>query len=598
MSYEIKGFDPLNPKEDTFTMVHFEQNDIGVHVVDPEALVRKTLHERVVLADMSMPVAGHSVGMAAEMRPGKNYLGQDARLFDAAVDVLPGHLNGARLLTDMHETYEDFASTWQDKAYPAHLFYRVSYMPGRVDDDAPQPDKYLDFAVATDESASRVQLGNQMQFGMGGKPGRNGVEDSRETARPSQDHDEFDEDDESVHFGRPLHKRLLMAPANSIIGEGRNAERQMQFYLRGAISVVSAVHKHGLRGRSQAFREDIIVTPDGPLYFNPDSGDFVHSLKRAVTVLREKPAGREAASGRSYKKPESFEQPNPEDTFQTMYGIDSVKKPLLKVANFFRHPEKVERWRAKRPAGVLLYGPAGTGKTSLVHALANEIGADIREVKGDQIYHKYIGEAERRLAAIFKEAREAKTPVVFFFDEIEGLVSTTQSTDGASGTVNAVAGMFKKETSAIAKANPNVMFAAATNYIDRVDPTLIRAGRFDIQLQVGEPNEAARQAIFGGVISEKAGIDLANDVLSGINGQLNEQLISVETAAQVFHAEVISEKNLAQLASLTEGKTGADIRNIVDEVLSDKLDLDIAGHVVGPVTAQDLIRKIREMSSR
>ena len=92
---------------------------------------------------------------------------------------------------------------------------------------------------------------------------------------------------------------------------------------------------------------------------------------------------------------------------------------LREIAVSFRHPEVMARWGARRPQGILMYGPPGTGKTMLSRALANEIGADFREIRTPEILDKWLGGSERNIKQIFREARRYREPTLMLFDEFD-----------------------------------------------------------------------------------------------------------------------------------------------------------------------------------
>ena len=157
----------------------------------------------------------------------------------------------------------------------------------------------------------------------------------------------------------------------------------------------------------------------------------------------------------------------------------------------------MRRWGARPARGVLLHGPPGTGKTTLAHALAHEIGGRVVEIRTPDVLGKYLGSSERRIRDIFAKARRYGTPTVLFFDEIDSIISYVGTPDGSGDqALNAVAGIFKQELTTLVDANPKVVVVAATNFPGRIDESLIRPGRFDLKLEVPLPDAAARAAIW------------------------------------------------------------------------------------------------------
>ncbi|MEV6923061.1 ATP-binding protein [Dactylosporangium sp. NPDC051485] len=177
-------------------------------------------------------------------------------------------------------------------------------------------------------------------------------------------------------------------------------------------------------------------------------------------------------------------------------GLPDIVAQFRDVAVSFRHPDVMARWGATRPQGILLSGPPGTGKTMLAQALANEIGAGLREIRTPEILDKWVGNSEKNIQRIFAEAREQRSPTVLLFDEFDSIISYTGAAlDAAGQMINAVAGIFKQEMNTLIEANPNVIVVATTNFPDRVDASLVRSGRFDLKLTVPLPGPQARADI-------------------------------------------------------------------------------------------------------
>jgi len=143
------------------------------------------------------------------------------------------------------------------------------------------------------------------------------------------------------------------------------------------------------------------------------------------------------------------------------------------------------------PRGVLLYGPPGTGKTLIAKAVANESGANFIAVQGPQLLSKWVGESERAVREIFKRARQV-APSVLFFDELDAL--TPLRGVGENRTMESVLNQFLTEMDGMVNMR-EVVILGASNRPDLVDPALIRAGRFDRLIFIGEPNLKARERI-------------------------------------------------------------------------------------------------------
>ncbi|WP_127507014.1 ATP-binding protein [Actinoplanes solisilvae] len=261
-------------------------------------------------------------------------------------------------------------------------------------------------------------------------------------------------------------------------------------------------------------------------------------------------------------------------TLDMVGGLADVVSELREIAVSFRHPEAMARWGARRPQGILMYGPPGTGKTMLSRALANEIGADFREIRTPEILDKWLGGSERNIKQIFRDARRYRVPTLMLFDEFDSIISYAGSGgDAASQAINAVAGIFKQEMNDLIEANPNVIVVATTNFPHRVDDSLIRSGRFDVKISVPKPDDASRAEIFRKMI---------------------RGLIATHEAPgfQMFADDL----DLAALATASHGLTGADIKEILRRVQLAKAMQDArTGGRVDPITTEDLLASVREL---
>ncbi|HEY7271600.1 MAG TPA: ATP-binding protein [Actinoplanes sp.] len=261
-------------------------------------------------------------------------------------------------------------------------------------------------------------------------------------------------------------------------------------------------------------------------------------------------------------------------TLDQVGGLADVVAEMRQIALSFRHPEAMARWGARRPQGILMYGPPGTGKTMLSRALANEIGADFREIRTPEILDKWLGGSERNIKQIFRDARRYRVPTLMLFDEFDSIISYTHSGgDAASQAINAVAGIFKQEMNDLIEANPNVIVVATTNFPHRVDDSLIRSGRFDVKISVPKPDEASRAEIFRKMI---------------------RGLIAVhETSGfRMFDDNL----DLAELARASHGMTGADIKEVLRRVQLAKAMQDArSGGQVAPISQSDLLASVAEL---
>jgi transitional endoplasmic reticulum ATPase len=156
---------------------------------------------------------------------------------------------------------------------------------------------------------------------------------------------------------------------------------------------------------------------------------------------------------------------------------EAIEKPLTNRQEF-------EDLGIEPPRGVLLYGPPGTGKTLIAKAVASESGANFIPIRGPQLLSKWVGESERAVREIFKKARQV-SPSIIFFDEIDAL-APSRGTSSDSHVSDNVLNQILTEMDGLVELK-DVVVMGATNRPDIVDPALLRAGRFDRLVYIGEP---------------------------------------------------------------------------------------------------------------
>ncbi|CAG7931863.1 unnamed protein product [Penicillium olsonii] len=215
-------------------------------------------------------------------------------------------------------------------------------------------------------------------------------------------------------------------------------------------------------------------------------------------------------------------------------GQHEIKKRLQQaVERPLKFPQRMRRLNVNSKKGVLLYGPPGCSKTLTVKALATEAGLNFLAVKGAEILSMYVGESERSLREIFRKARAAR-PSIIFFDEIDAIAARRS---GGSGGVNVLTTLLN-EMDGIEELR-NVLVVAATNKPDVLDPALMRPGRLDNILYIGPPDFEARK-----------------------------EIIRIWANKSVVNPDV----DLDELASLTEGYSGAEIVSICETAGDAALD--------------------------
>lgn len=183
-------------------------------------------------------------------------------------------------------------------------------------------------------------------------------------------------------------------------------------------------------------------------------------------------------------------------TFKDVAGQEGAKQEVQEIVEFLKNPKKYTDVGGKIPKGALLIGPPGTGKTLLAKAVAGEAAVPFFSMSGSDFVEMFVGVGASRVRDVFKQAKE-KAPCIIFIDEIDA-VGRARSKNPAMGgnderenTLNALLTEMDGFGS-----NSGVIVLAATNRVDMLDKALLRAGRFDRQIRVDQPDLPERKAIF------------------------------------------------------------------------------------------------------
>ncbi|RRJ30250.1 CDC48 family AAA ATPase [Halocatena pleomorpha] len=226
----------------------------------------------------------------------------------------------------------------------------------------------------------------------------------------------------------------------------------------------------------------------------------------------------------------------PKITWDDVGGLNDPKSQVQESIEWpMNSPERFERLGISPPSGVLLYGPPGTGKTLMAKAVANETNANFISVRGPQLLSKWVGESEKAIRQTFRKGRQV-SPTVIFFDELDSLAPNRGGEVGTNVSERVV-NQLLTELDGLEQME-EVMVIAATNRPDMIDPALIRSGRFDRLVYIGEPELEGRKQIF--------------------------QIHTEETP-------LAPDVSLRELAELTNGYVGSDIESICREAAIEAL---------------------------
>src|SRR5712671_7332833 len=181
-------------------------------------------------------------------------------------------------------------------------------------------------------------------------------------------------------------------------------------------------------------------------------------------------------------------------TFASLGGLDEVKRMLDAVVEHSHlHAEIYEQVGLAPPRGILLVGPSGTGKTAMARALSGEKQVPLIAIDGPQLYSKWLGESERALREIFKKARRA-APCLLFFDTIDAVAPKFGPDQMGTDAYQRILSQLLREIDNLRDVK-GVILLAATNRPERVEPALLRSGRFDYIVRFAKPDAADRAAI-------------------------------------------------------------------------------------------------------
>src|SRR5256714_1958655 len=216
-------------------------------------------------------------------------------------------------------------------------------------------------------------------------------------------------------------------------------------------------------------------------------------------------------------------------TWADVAGVDEVRAELQEVVDFLKDPRRFERLGARVPKGILLHGPPGTGKTLLAKAAAHESGATFFAASASSFIEMFAGLGAARIRRLFKDARK-RAPAIIFIDELDA-IGTARSGHSLNREQDQTLNQLLVELDGFG-GEDQVVVMGASNRLAQLDAALLRPGRFDRQVLVGEPDLTARQAILGVHTRDKP---LAQDV------------------------------DLSLVARQTAGLTGADLANIANE---------------------------------
>jgi SpoVK/Ycf46/Vps4 family AAA+-type ATPase len=251
----------------------------------------------------------------------------------------------------------------------------------------------------------------------------------------------------------------------------------------------------------------------------------------------------------------------PDINFSHVGGMKKVKDEIsLKIIAPLKHPEVYKAYGKKAGGGILLYGPPGCGKTFIAKATAGEIQSKFLTIGLHDILDMWIGNSEKNLHEVFEIAR-ANQPCVLFIDEVDALGASRN--DLKQSAMRHTINQFLAEMDGINSNNEGVLILAATNAPWSVDSAFRRPGRFDRIIFVPPPDEASRAEILKGLLANKP----------------------------------VENPDYAKIAAATSEFSGADLKNMVDNAVEEKLGQAMLSGNISAISTKDLLAAAKKTTA-
>ncbi len=284
---------------------------------------------------------------------------------------------------------------------------------------------------------------------------------------------------------------------------------------------------------------------------------FVLMIGLLMFMMRQAQAGNNQALSFGRSRARLLTGDTPTVTFEDVAGIEEAKHELAEIVEFLREPEKFIALGAKIPAGVLMMGPPGCGKTLMARAIAGEAGVPFFSISGSEFVEMFVGVGASRVRDLFDQARK-HSPCIVFIDEIDAVgrqrgAGLGGSHDEREQTLNQILvelDGFDTDT--------NVIVVAATNRPDILDPALLRPGRFDRRVVIDRPDRRGRR-----------------------------EILEIHARGKPVAADV----ELDVVAKQTPGFSGADLENLFNEaaIMAARRD----ARQIEPIDLQEAADKVR-----
>ena len=250
-----------------------------------------------------------------------------------------------------------------------------------------------------------------------------------------------------------------------------------------------------------------------------------------IFFMRQMQGGKGGAMGFGRSKAKLLNEAQGKVTFNDVAGVEEAKEEVEEIVEFLKDPRKFSRLGGKIPKGALLIGPPGTGKTLLAKAIAGEANVPFFSISGSDFVEMFVGVGASRVRDMFEQGKK-HSPCIIFIDEIDAVGrSRGAGLGGGNDEREQTLNQLLVEMDGF-DTNEGIILIAATNRPDVLDPALLRPGRFDRQVVVGNPDIIGREAI------------------------LKVHVKKINTGPDV---------KLRTIARGTPGFSGADLANLINE---------------------------------
>jgi cell division protease FtsH len=253
-------------------------------------------------------------------------------------------------------------------------------------------------------------------------------------------------------------------------------------------------------------RVDVIPAPEpGSLSWGATATVAAFLALLGFTVYRTTAGRIPSISGRA----RIAEQGEQVVTFKDVAGVDEAKDEVKEIVDFLKEPDRFATIGGRIPQGVLLVGPPGTGKTLLARSIAGEAGVPFHFASGSDFVEMYAGVGASRVRRLFRDARRHPSCIIFI-DELDAVGRSRGGSSLSHEEREQTLNQLLVEMDGF-EAHRGIVVIAATNRPDILDPALLRPGRFDRQVTVGNPDLRGREAILR-VHTRKIQVDAATDL--------------------------------------------------------------------------------------